>query len=313
MLILYEHERGLKMSIGYACLTVGVPNTNLKSCMLKNASEDRLLELISHNLNSLENIIDYNIENNIMLFRISSDIIPFGSSPVNNLPWWDIFSVEFLKIGKKIQSSGMRISMHPGQYTVLNSPREEVVKKAIADLNYHTKVLDSLGVGAVHKLILHIGGVYNDKKQAMERFITNYAYLEQSVKQRLVIENDDKLYNINDVLEISEKLNVPVIFDNLHNDINAYDKEKSDIDWINECKGTWRDKDGNQKMHYSQQDPLKKLGAHSETIDTQEFMDFYHRLNRQDIDIMLEVKDKNVSAVKCINACLSSFSDMTIK
>lgn len=290
------------MSIGYACLTVGVPNTNLKSCILKNANEDRLLELISHNLNSLENIIDYNIENNIMLFRISSDIIPFGSSPVNNIPWWEVFSDKFFRIGSKIQSSGMRVSMHPGQYTVLNSPNEEVVRKAMLDLNYHTKVLNSLGVGEEHKLILHIGGVYNDKKKAMERFIDNYAYLDKEVKPRLVIENDDKLYNINEVLEISARLNIPVIFDNLHNGINPYDKEKGDIDWINECKGTWRDKDGKQKMHYSQQDPLKKPGAHSETIDTKEFMNFYQRLDREDIDIMLEVKDKNVSAVKCINA-----------
>lgn len=152
------------MSIGYACLTIGVPNTNLKSCTAKNANEEKLLELISHNLNSLENIIEYNIKNNIKLFRISSDLIPFGSSPINTLSWWEIFSSQFSEIGKKIKTSGMRVSMHPGQYTVLNSPNIEVVDRAIDDLNYHTKVLDSIGVGSEHKIVLHIGGVYNDKK-----------------------------------------------------------------------------------------------------------------------------------------------------
>lgn len=290
------------MSIGYACLTIGVPNTSLKSCTARNVNEEKLLELISHNLNSLENIIEYNIKNNIRLFRISSDLIPFGSSPINSLHWEEIFFSEFNKIGEKIKTSGMRVSMHPGQYTVLNSPNIEVVNRAIDDLNYHTKVLDSLGVGSEHKIVLHIGGSYNDKEQAIKRFITNYSRLNDFVKQRLVIENDDKSYNINDVLEIGTKLEIPVIFDNLHNEINFYDKEKSAIYWINEAQKTWQEKDGYQKMHYSQQNTLKKLGSHSNTIRINEFIDFYESLGREDIDIMLEVKDKNLSAVKCINA-----------
>lgn len=290
------------MSIGYACLTIGVQNTNLKSSIAKNINEEKLLDLIPHNLNSLENIIDYNIKNDIKLFRISSDLIPFGSSPINNIQWEKIFLSEFNKIGKKIRNSSMRVSMHPGQYTVLNSPNIEVVDRAIEDLNYHTKVLDTLGVGSEHKIILHIGGVYNDKKQAMERFISNYSLLDNKVKERLVIENDDKSYNINEVLEIGKKLNIPVIFDNLHNEINSYDKEKSDKYWISKCKETWKEKDGYQKIHYSQQNSLKKLGSHSNTIRLNEFIRFYESLDREDIDIMLEVKDKNLSAVKCINA-----------
>lgn len=298
------------MNIGYACLTVGVPNTDQKSCILKNASNEKLLKLISYNLNSLENIIDYNIKNKIKLFRISSDIIPYGSSPINNLEWWNIFHYQFSRIGHKIKNSGMRVSMHPGQYTVLNSPKKEVVEKTIADLRYHTKVLDSLGVGEDNKIILHIGGVYNDKIQSMKRFIRNYDELDNSLKRRLIIENDDKSYNISDVLEISHIINVPVVFDNLHNKVNPCDKIKNDYYWIDKCKETWREKDGFQKIHYSQQDPLKKLGSHSSSIQINEFMSFYEGLKIDDIDIMLEVKDKNLSAVKCIN-CTSS--DKSIK
>ncbi|MDR3597190.1 UV DNA damage repair endonuclease UvsE [Clostridium sp.] len=298
------------MSIGYACLTLGVINTNLKSCTAKNATEEKLLDIISHNLKSLENIIDYNIKNNIKLFRISSDLIPFGSSSLNKLPWWKIFSREFMEIGKKIKENNIRVSMHPGQYTVLNSLSSDVVKRAIEDLNYHTKVLDCLGVGEEHKIILHIGGVYNNKEQAINRFIDNYSYLDDSVKHRLVIENDDKSYNINDVLEIGKKINIPVIFDNLHNEINFYSKEKNDLYWISECKGTWKAKDGRQKIHYSQQDPLKKVGSHSNTIELTKFIGFYEALGEDGIDIMLEVKDKNISAVKCINA---TTKDLKIK
>lgn len=289
------------MSIGYACQTIGVSDTDLKSCLMKNVSETRMSDLIAHNLSALEKILDYNIENKIRLFRISSDLIPFGSSSVNNLPWWDIFAAQFSNLGEKIRTNSMRVSMHPGQYTVLNSLDEEVVMRAVKDLNYHTRVMDSLGVGAEHKIVLHIGGIYNDKKQAVKRFVTNYHQLDEAVRGRLVLENDDKSYTIYDVLEIGTLLNAPVIFDNLHHEINSWDKEKDNLYWIDECRKTWKEKDGNQKVHYSQQDPLKKLGSHSRSIRINEFMDFYKSLEREDLDIMLEVKDKNLSAVKCIN------------
>lgn len=289
------------MKIGYACLTVGVKDTNYRTCIMKNATDERLTELISHNLCSLERIIDYNIKNDIKLFRITSDLIPFGSSEINTLDWSNMFKEEFNKISEKIKMSNMRISMHPGQYTVLNSPREDVVKRAIEDLEYHTKVLKSLGVGQSGKIILHIGGVYGDKESAIKKFIENYEKLDEEIKKHLVIENDDKSYTVEDVLSISKQTGIPVVFDNLHHDINSYEKDKSESYWINECKDTWNDQDGDQKIHYSQQDQEKRKGSHSKTIDSKEFYEFYKSLKRDDIDVMLEVKDKNVSAIKCIN------------
>lgn len=291
------------MNIGYACLTIGSINTNYRSCTLKNASKENLTSLINTNLDALNNAIDYNIKNHINLFRITSDLIPFGSSPVNSLPWWDMFSSKLERIGDKIQRSNMRVSMHPGQYTVLNSPSVDIVNRAIMDLEYHSKVLDSLKTSRESKIILHIGGVYNDKPAAMSRFITNYKHLSDNVKNRLVIENDDKSYTIEDVLAISHKLFTPVIYDNLHNYLNPSDKEKTDEYYIDLVKPLWRKEDGTQKIHFSIQDPIKKGGSHSKTIEIKTFLQFCKDIKRDDIDIMLEVKDKNLSAIKCIQ-CL---------
>ncbi len=299
------------MRIGYACLTVGVQGADMRSCVMKNASEERLLEIIASNLQSLDHILDYNIENGIKLFRISSDLIPFGSSPINTLKWWEHFEPQFLKLGEKIRNNSIRVSLHPGQYTVINSPDEAVVLRAIKDLDYHTKVLDSLGMGPENKIILHVGGVYQDKESAIARFINTYHKLEDSVKQRLVIENDDKSYTVEDVLDISKKLGVPVVFDNLHNYANPSPHDVTEEDWIDECCKTWQEQDGPQKIHYSQQDYGKKAGSHSASIRIKEFMEFYHKLNRYDLDIMLEVKDKNLSAVKCSN-CISTDKKMII-
>jgi len=292
------------MSIGYACLCIGVPDTKLKTCVQANATQEKLNELITHNLISLENIIEYNIQNGIKLFRISSDIIPFGSSPVNTINWRQKYSSILAAIGEKIRYNGMRVSMHPGQYTVLNSPKPEVVLRAVDDLKYHAGFLDSLGVNSSNKIILHIGGMYGDKDLAIERFVRNYLMLDENVKERLIIENDDKCYHIGDILNIAGILNIPAVYDNLHNILNPFDDTKNDVYWIHRCKNTWAPKDGCQKIHYSQQDLIRKAGSHSNSINAAQFIEFYQELGREDIDIMLEVKDKNLSALKCINCIL---------
>ena len=288
------------MSIGYACLTKGVPEANYKTCRKANATEENLKKLIEHNLHVLDTMIEYNHLEGIRLFRISSDIIPFGSDyAVNNLDWPSLFEPLFTKIGNKIRDYGIRVSMHPGQYTVLNSPREEVVIRAIDDLRYHTLFLDSLGVDSEHKIILHIGGVYNDKEIAIERFCRVYGQLDQGIKNRLIIENDDRSYTIKEVLAISEKTGAPVVYDNLHHAINGGSESHPDSYWINLAKQTWKEKDGRAKVHYSQQQLNGREGSHSQFIRIDEFMNYYEDVSPCEVDIMLEVKDKNLSAVKC--------------
>lgn len=288
------------MSIGYACLAVGVPNTGIKGCLLKNASEGKLAELIQHNLTSLQNIIDYNDANNVRLFRISSDIIPFGSSPANTLQWRSVFKEELSILGISIREAGIRVSMHPGQYTVLNSPDRQVAERAVDDLAYHSSFINSLEADFTNKIILHVGGVYGDKKSAVTRFSERYKDLDVSIKRRLVIENDDKSYHIGDVLELGSRLGIPVVYDNLHNKVNCCDPSKNDCYWISQCSASWKHEDGRQKVHYSQQNLHKSSGSHSESISVAEFLDFFAGLGEKKPDIMLEVKDKNLSAIKCI-------------
>lgn len=289
------------MRIGYACLAIAVPGSKMKNCTLKNADAERLLSLIEHNLNSLETLIDYNICNNIRLFRISSDLIPFGSSLATGLKWEKIYLEKLSTIGQKILCSEMRVSMHPGQYTVLNSPDRLVAERAVEDLHYHATVLDSIGLGSEHKIILHLGGVYGDKSQSISRFVSRYKDLNPSVKKRLVLENDDRMYNIEDILGVASAIGIPVVYDNLHNSVYPANEAIGDADWIKACSESWKKDDGPQKVHYSQQHPGKKPGAHSESIRIDPFFEFCRQLSGMNIDIMLEVKDKNLSALKCIN------------
>ncbi len=286
------------MNLGYACLALGVPDTKMRTCRLDNATLEHLKTLSERNLHALEVIVKYNVENSIRLYRICSDLIPFGSHPAASFAWQDIFRERLLHIGQTIGDAHMRVSMHPGQYSVLNSMNPDVVSRCIDDLVYHERVLSSLGMESKHKIVLHIGGVFGDKRRSLQRFHTHFAYLDDAVKKRLVIENDDRHFHIADVLETGHALGVPVVFDNLHHQINGCDS-LSPSEWIAACQQTWRGQDGAQKIHYSQQDRTKRAGAHSQTIRVREFISFCESLPDKQIDVMLEVKDKNLSVIKC--------------
>lgn len=117
------------MSIGYVSLIMSKPGLKMKSCILKNASEERLIFLIKHNIEMLNKILDFNYAHNIFLFRISSGFIPFASHPINKINWCKMFKKEFLKLGEKAKKYGIRLSMHPGSIppcpasiTTVNNP-----------------------------------------------------------------------------------------------------------------------------------------------------------------------------------------------
>lgn len=295
------------MSIGYASKTLAVPGAAMRSVVQRLATPERLADVIADNLAALDIALAYNARNDIRLFRISSDVIPFGSSPVNQLDWTNDFAPQLTALGERARRVGMRLSMHPGQYTVLSSPDAGVVERAAADLAYHAAFLDALGMDATSKIVLHVGGVYGDKAAALERFARAYATLPTAVRRRLVIENDDRLFTARDVLALSRRTGAPVVFDTLHHELNHEPDAPGWLDLLDEARATWRSEDGPQKIHYAQQAPGRRPGSHSDTIGIAAFLAFHRELSAHSAqnshalpDIMLEVKDKNLSALKCI-------------
>lgn len=290
------------MNIGYACTPLTTNARTNRRILLKDFSKDIFFSTAEKNLNDLYKILKWNLQNDIRLFRISSDIIPLASHEINHINWQKDFKDTFNSIGKFINKNSLRLSMHPGQYTVLNSPNEDVVKKSINDIEYHCSFLDSLNLDYKNKIILHIGGVYGNKTLAKENFIKGFHNLSTSAKKRLVIENDEKNFSLDDVLDISSKLSIPVIFDNLHNQCFG-DNSYSLKEIYSQVIKTWNlNIDGTMKVHYSQQDIFKKKGSHSSSISINEFLNYYNEIKEFNPDIMLEVKDKDISAIKCINA-----------
>lgn len=233
------------------------------------------------------------------MFRISSDVVPLATHPEAIFDWRTVCRAELDETAAALANSGQRVSMHPGQYTVLNSPDEGVAERSVADLVYHASFLDAIGAPEDARIVLHVGGKYGDAASALKRFRQRYKKLPKSVRRRLVLENDEHNFAIDTVIELCRELGLPAIMDVFHHSLNPA-AEGSESDWLKAAAETWTGAAGTPKIHYSQQLPGGRPGMHSQTITAREFVQWYRNLPDIPFDIMLEVKDKNRSALKCI-------------
>lgn len=284
------------MKIGYPCINNRIGCTANTTFRLKNYSKDNLIEKVTNNLNCLKQILKFNVKNNLLFFRISSDLVPFASHPVCKFNWVKHFKKEFNEIGDYIKKHKIRISMHPDQFVLINAKDKDIVKRSIKELDYHCNVLDEMGLDSTAKVQIHVGGVYGEKDKSIQRFIENYRKLSKKIRKRLVIENDHKSYSLKDCLSINKKIGIPIIFDTYHHEC-LNNKESYKIA-ITKAKKTWKKKDGKLMIDYSNEG--NKKGSHSISINIKEFKKFLKKTKGMDFDIMLEIKDKEKSALRAI-------------
>ena len=288
------------MKIGYPCINRTLACQGNKTFRLKSYSINRLIETVENNLDCLLDILTYNVNHNILFFRVSSDLIPFASHPICTFDWQTCFKKQFQKIGKFITEHRMRISMHPDQFTLINSKDENIFERSARELQYHAHVLDAMGLDTSAKIQIHVGGTYGDKHASMERFVARYDSLDNSIKRRLVIENDDVRYTLAECLLISSRTGIPVLFDVFHHAINCSGEGVGEA--LKMASATWKSKDGIPMVDYSSQKKGVRKGTHAEELDARDFKKFLASTRSFDIDIMLEIKDKEKSALKAIQA-----------
>lgn len=188
--------------------------------------------------------------------------------------------------------------MHPDQFTLINSKDRTIYKRSLRELQYHAEILDLMHQPLSAKIQIHVGGVYNDKYKSIERFVNRFKALPISIRRRLVIENDDRSYSLKDCMLIHDALRIPVVFDVLHHQL------KNNGETIHRAlelsSKTWCARDGLLIIDYSTQQSGAVIGKHTETIDIKHFNNFLEQTKKFDFDIMLEIKDKESSALKAL-------------
>jgi UV DNA damage endonuclease len=290
------------MRIGYPCINRSIGCRGNRTFRLSSYSEKRLLDTARSNIACLKEILEWNLQNHILFFRITSDLIPFASHPVCTVSWQRHLGDELALIGDFIAESGVRISMHPDQFIVLNSPDEKIVERSIAELVYHADVIDLLGLGSTAKIQLHGGGLYGNPAESMARFIRAYDHLDPGIRRYLVLENDDRRFASADCLKISEQTGIPVLLDVFHH--SCHNKGEGVREILPRIGETWKADDGIMMVDYSSQHPVRRRGSHAEQIDLDDFRSFLEITQPFDMDIMLEIKDKEKSALAAVSRAM---------
>lgn len=291
--------------LGYACINLSLgknvtSNRGMTKKTFLQKGKSYASELTLLNTSDLVKIMEWNRDNGIGFYRISSDVIPWMSEfEITSLPDWKAISSNFKKFGDIARESGIRVEFHPGHFTILSSNRKEVVSSAIDDIEKHSQMLDAMGYdpGFDNDINIHIGASYGDKPSAAKTWCDNWKLLSQGARNRLVVENDDKesMYSVKDLFElVHSSVGVPITFDHFHHTHCMGSMESSEAESL--AASTWPS-GIDPVQHYSSsrrnhEDPKAKPQAHADWV--------YEKIspNIDNAWVMVESKMKDLSIIK---------------
>jgi len=292
------------INLGYACINVKLREQNIYTnrSMIKRTFEakgiDYASELSLQNCKDLYKIIQWNIDNGFKLFRMSSQLFPWCSHyKLCDLPNYNEIKLILKQCGNLANKNNLRLSFHPGHFCILSSPNESVVQNTITDLNTHGEIMDLMELSRTpyNKINIHVGATYGNKELALETFCNNFNLLDDSVKTRLTVENDDKasMYSVKDLYEgVHSKIGIPIVFDYYHHKFCTGDMSEQEA--LELAMKSWPT-DIVPCCHYSES---RRIEYNDETIKEQAHSDYCiskidnygHRL-----DIVMEAKMKEES------------------
>lgn len=272
---------------------------------------------LRHSLEYLTAILDFLDRHDIRMYRIATALAPYASHP--DLPQFHDqvreCAPQLAEIGTLVRERGIRLSTHPGQYTVLNSERAEVQAAAIAELEVQASLLDAMELGPEAVVVLHVGGIGGGIDAALDRFVAGLDRVSDRARARLVVENDDRTFALIDVLRLAERTGLRVVWDILHH--RCHDPVRmSNREALAAALATWPITQ-TPKIHFSsprldvavrsvrtgrrveRRLVLPQLRAHADLIDPIGFESFLRDdPEGRDFDIMLEAKAKDVALLR---------------
>lgn len=299
----------MKFRLGYVAMTQNLEDcspsgtvtyTIFEKLSGEEARLNKLRKVGNKNLHNTLRILRYNKALEIPVYRLTSKLIPLATHPeLQSWRYTDDFADSLHEIGEFIRQNDFRVSSHPDHFTLINSMLPKVLEDSLRDLDYHVKLYEAMGLYEnKYKLVLHVGGVYGNKQDSIQRFCDNFIRLPDRIRNRLIIENDDRCYNTYDVLELCQRLGVPMVLDVHHHNCLCAESDLESV--LSQVFDTWAGEYFPPKIHFSSPKSCKDFRSHADLIDYNEFMDFLKiaaRINR-DFDVMLEAKSKDTALLK---------------
>ncbi|CAG7649721.1 UV DNA damage repair endonuclease UvsE [Paenibacillus allorhizosphaerae] len=311
--------------LGYVAMSMLVNNaspsktmtaTNFAKVEDREAAIRKLERIAGENIHNTLRLLKHNRAYEIEMYRMSSRLIPLIGhemlkewNPIPELR--DVFS----ELGTYAKEHRMRLSFHPDHFTVLSTPRKDVLANSFADLDRHVQMLEAMGLDESAKCNIHIGGAYGNKETAAKRFIDNFLSMPERIRRRITLENDDKTFNALETLEVCEDVGVPMVLDLHHHDVNPCG-ESAEALWPRIAE-TWRleteqaDLSVSEeqaplppKIHVSSPKSDKDVRSHADYVDASRLMDFLRAIAplTPRLDIMLEAKRKDEALLQLMES-----------
>lgn len=300
---------------GYVAMSKVVQNASPSKTMTmasfnkisdREAALRKLERIAQENLHNTLRLLKHCIGHDIKVYRFSSKLIPLATH--GDLADWNpmiALKDSFLEVGDYINKHGMRVSFHPDHFTVLSTPRPEVLISSVRDLHHHVSMLTAMGLNATAKNNIHIGGAYGDKLSAAARFEEHFAQLSSDIQERLTLENDDKTFNAVETLNVCQHVGLPMVLDIHHQWVNNEGEQPWDL-WPDILK-TWDSPLAQAdtlpgmplvpKIHVSSPKSVTDIRSHADGIEIGPLLDFLRHIScdTQNLDVMIEAKNKDVA------------------
>lgn len=296
--------------LGYVAIALNLKKVTSSSTVtfatynkLKN-EEERLKKLKSitfSNIDALDEILKYNMKNNIHFYRLTSKLIPLSTHPEVVWDYKRYFSKELNRIGEIVKASNMRIDFHPDQFNVINSVKENVIQDTMRNLNHAVDLYDLMNYEE-GKLVLHTGSSAGGKEKSINRFINNFEKFPERIRKRVILENDDKVFSAKEVLYICENLKIPMVLDVHHHNCRNDGEDLSSL--LKNIFDTWNGEKFPPKIHFSSPKEGELDRKHADYINVNEFADFLDLAKEavdRDFDVMIEAKKKDLALFKLMD------------
>lgn len=179
---------------------------------------ERLAGLCLANADALLAALRYCAGHGIGAFRVNSQILPVKTHPAagyaaGDLPGHEALVARFRACGAFARDHRLRLSFHPDQFVVLNSPNPRTLTHSLAELEYQAEVAEWIGADTIN---IHAGGAYGDKAGALRTLRRTIERLPAPVRSLLTLENDDTTYTPADLLPVCADTGLPLVYDVHH-------------------------------------------------------------------------------------------------